>query len=81
MFNNPDGSQLSFVLFLFLSLEWQDMYQVNLSFPTVQDLPLLFLLSSLPLTYRHRIETGICMEVYMGIYHNPYTYWGATSAL
>lgn len=52
------------------------MYQVKQSFPSAQDFSLLFLLSSLPF----RIQTGICMESYVLIRHNPYTHWGATRA-
>lgn len=42
--------------------------------------PPSLLLSSQPLTFKHRTETGICMEVYMLTHHNPYTHRGATSA-
>lgn len=57
-----------------VSLEWQDMYQVNLSLLAVQDLSCFFFclfvlvvffsLLSLTLNFRYRIETGICMEGY-----------------
>lgn len=33
-----------------------------------------FFLSSLPLTLKHRIKTGIRMEAYTLIHHNPYTH-------
>lgn len=39
-----------------------------------------YLLSSQPLTFKRRTETGIFMEVYMLTHHNPYTHRGATSA-
>lgn len=60
------------------------MYQVNLSFPTVQDFSLIFYFfyfHPFLFTFKHRIETGICMGAYTHIHHNTYTHWGATSTV